>query len=95
MQSGSVRWFNNAKGWGFIATENGQDVFIHYSQIEGEGFRTLKSGDRVSFRAVDGAKGPYATAIRILETELAPIEESSAESLANHLLLDRSAASHR
>ncbi len=58
--TGKVKWFNNAKGFGFIEREGGSDVFVHYSAIQGDGFRTLNEGDRVSFEIGDGPKGPHA-----------------------------------
>jgi CspA family cold shock protein len=58
--SGTVKWFNNAKGWGFIRQDTGPDVFVHYSQIAGDGFRTLREGDVVRFELRDGPKGPLA-----------------------------------
>ncbi|MEZ5332368.1 MAG: cold-shock protein [Thermoanaerobaculia bacterium] len=58
---GTVKWFNDAKGYGFIARENGSDVFVHYSAVVAEGFRTLTEGDRVSFEIGEGPKGPHAT----------------------------------
>ncbi|HET7207041.1 MAG TPA: cold shock domain-containing protein [Terriglobales bacterium] len=57
---GRIKWFNNSKGYGFIEAEKGPDVFIHYSGIVGNGHRTLKEGDRVSFETVHGSKGPQA-----------------------------------
>lgn len=58
---GTVKWFNNAKGFGFIVPDvGGSDVFVHYSCIEGEGFKTLKEGDAVQFELTDGPKGPSA-----------------------------------
>ena len=60
MAEGSVKWFNDAKGYGFIEQESGPDVFVHFSAIQGEGFRTLQEGDRVVFEVVDGQKGPQA-----------------------------------
>lgn len=57
---GTVKWFNESKGYGFISQENGSDVFVHYSAIQGDGFRTLNEGDRVSFEIGDGPKGPHA-----------------------------------
>ena len=63
--AGTVRWFNNSKGYGFITPETSEeDVFVHYSSIEGEGFRALDAGDRVQFRVVDAAKGPEAREVR-------------------------------
>ncbi len=60
MASGTVKWFNESKGFGFISQDSGPDVFAHYSEIAGEGFRTLHEGDRVSFEIVQGEKGPKA-----------------------------------
>ena len=57
---GTVKWFNNAKGFGFISREDGTDVFVHFSSIRGEGFRSLEDGQRVEFEVVDGEKGPQA-----------------------------------
>jgi len=60
MASGTVKWFNESKGFGFISQDSGPDVFAHYSEIAGDGFRTLHEGDRVSFEIVQGEKGPKA-----------------------------------
>jgi CspA family cold shock protein len=57
---GTVKWFNETKGYGFIARDNGSDVFVHYSSIRGNGFRTLKEGQRVEFELGQGPKGPQA-----------------------------------
>ena len=57
---GKVKWFNNAKGYGFIEREGGSDVFVHYSAIQGAGFRSLEEGQAVEFEIVDGPKGPQA-----------------------------------
>ena len=62
MPEGKVKWFNESKGFGFIQPEgSGQDVFVHYSSISDNGFKTLKEGDRVSFEVSQGAKGPQAS----------------------------------
>ncbi len=60
MAEGTVKWFNDAKGFGFIAQDNGPDVFVHYSVIQGEGFKSLAEGDRVRFEVVQGQKGPQS-----------------------------------
>ena len=60
MATGIVKWFNDAKGFGFIARENGPDVFVHFRAITGSGFRTLQEGQRVSFNLTQGQKGPQA-----------------------------------
>lgn len=57
---GTVKWFNSEKGFGFITTEEGTDVFAHYSQIQKDGFKTLNEGESVEFDVVEGAKGPQA-----------------------------------
>ena len=57
MSEGKVKWFNPRKGYGFIATEDGQDIFVHYASISGQGYRTLTEGDLVSFDIVEGEKG--------------------------------------
>jgi CspA family cold shock protein len=60
-ETGTVKWFNRSKGFGFIERENGPDVFVHYTSIRGEGFRNLNEGDKVEFNVEAGAKGPQAT----------------------------------
>ena len=60
MEKGTVKWFNATKGFGFISTENGDDVFVHYSAIETDGFKTLDEVDAVEFQIVEGDKGPQA-----------------------------------
>lgn len=60
MLEGTVKWFNPRKGYGFIATEDGRDIFVHYASIAGEGYKTLNEGDVVNFDIVDGEKGPRA-----------------------------------
>ena len=60
MKQGTVKWFNAEKGFGFISTEEGNDVFVHFSAIQSEGYKTLDEGQKVEFDIVDGAKGPQA-----------------------------------
>ena len=60
MVEGTVKWFNESKGFGFLSREGGPDVFVHHSEIKAEGFRTLNEGDRVRFEVVDSPKGPRA-----------------------------------
>ncbi len=61
--TGKVKWFNSEKGYGFITTDEGQDIFAHYSQIQKDGFKSLDENERVSFEVVDGDKGPQASNI--------------------------------
>ena len=66
--TGTVKWFNDQKGFGFISrADNGKDCFVHFSAIQGEGFRTLTEGEQVEFEVVDGAKGPAAENVVRLE----------------------------
>ncbi|MDK2919404.1 MAG: cold shock protein [Candidatus Petromonas sp.] len=60
MKLGTVKWFNSEKGFGFISVEGEEDVFVHYSAIQGDGFKTLEEGQKVEFEVVDGTKGPQA-----------------------------------
>ncbi len=66
MSEGSVKWFNEKKGYGFIQQENGQDLFVHYTAIQSEGFKTLTEGQRVSFEVEDTPKGPKAKNVQVL-----------------------------
>jgi len=64
MATGTVKWFNDAKGYGFISKEGGEDVFVHHSAIQMDGFRTLKEGERVEFDVAQGPKGLQAANVR-------------------------------
>ncbi|MGC9194322.1 MAG: cold-shock protein [Syntrophobacteraceae bacterium] len=66
MAQGTVKWFNDQKGYGFISIEGGKDVFVHHSGIEGQGFKSLAEGDVVSFEIEQGAKGPSAVRVNKL-----------------------------
>lgn len=63
MATGTVKWFSNQKGYGFITTDDGKDVFVHYSAIEGDGFKTLQEGMKVQFEITQGPKGEQATKV--------------------------------
>lgn len=66
MPKGVVKWFNDKKGFGFIKKEDGNDVFVHYSGVAGDGFKTLAEGDKVEFEIENGEKGPRAVSVRII-----------------------------
>jgi len=66
MAEGTVKWFNEKKGYGFIEQENGEDVFVHHSGISGSGFKSLQEGDRVTFDIEKGQKGPAATNVTVI-----------------------------
>ncbi|HEQ0034688.1 cold-shock protein [Pseudomonas aeruginosa] len=65
-QNGTVKWFNETKGYGFIAPESGPDVFVHFRAIEGNGFKTLAEGQKVSFEVVQGQKGMQAERVQVI-----------------------------
>jgi CspA family cold shock protein len=66
--TGQVKWFNNAKGFGFLGRDNGPDVFVHYSSIQLEGYKSLKEGDEVEFDIIQGSKGPQADKVNRLKS---------------------------
>ncbi len=66
MFTGTVKWFNASKGFGFIAQDDGNDVFVHYSAIKGQGYKSLDEGARVQFEIVEGPKGPAADNVELL-----------------------------
>lgn len=67
MSKGTVKWFNNRKGYGFITAEDGKDVFVHFSGLNMEGFKTLEEGAAVEFDITDGAKGPQAVNVEVVK----------------------------
>ena len=64
---GTVKWFNSSKGYGFISRENGEDVFVHFKSIIGEGYKTLKENDKVEFVVTNGEKGPQAADVQVVK----------------------------
>ena len=67
MEKGTVKWFSTSKGYGFITRESGEDIFVHYSGIAGDGFRSLREGDAVEFEVETTEKGPQATNVSAIE----------------------------
>ena len=67
MPQGTVKWFNDTKGYGFIQADDGQDVFVHQTEIQSEGFRSLKEGQKVEFELTQGDKGSKAVNVKIIE----------------------------
>lgn len=67
MNKGTVKWFNNQKGYGFISDENGNDVFVHFSGLNMEGYKSLEEGAAVEFEVTEGAKGPQATNVTVVK----------------------------
>ena len=72
MSRGKVKWFNDAKGFGFITEDNGQDVFVHHSEIKSDGYRTLEEGEPVEFEVIAGEKGPRAKNVHRLTGQQQP-----------------------
>ena len=66
MATGTVKWFNNEKGYGFISREGGSDLFVHYTAIQGSGYRSLEEGQNVEFEVTQGPKGDQATDVRVI-----------------------------
>lgn len=66
MKTGTVKWFDSAKGFGFITSDDGSDVFVHFSAILSEGFKSLEEGQNVSFEVVEGARGPQAANVSVI-----------------------------
>ncbi|ABS59900.1 MULTISPECIES: cold shock domain-containing protein [Fervidobacterium] len=64
---GTVKWFDAKKGYGFITKEDGEDIFVHYSAIQAEGYKTLKEGDKVEFEVQNGQKGPQAANVKVIK----------------------------
>jgi len=82
MTTGKVKWFNNAKGFGFILSDDAnEDLFAHYSSIKMDGYKTLKAGQMVSFDIVRGDKGLHATNIQLVEAEAEPSTEAPKETI--------------
>ena len=67
MEEGTVKWFSTSKGYGFVTRESGEDIFIHYSGIEGDGFRSLREGDKVEFEVEETDKGPQAGKVKSIQ----------------------------
>ncbi|NLK65472.1 MAG: cold-shock protein [Tissierellia bacterium] len=66
MKTGTVKWFDSAKGFGFITSDEGNDVFVHFSAILADGFKTLEEGQKVNFEVVEGARGPQAANVEVI-----------------------------
>ncbi|MHC4553176.1 MAG: cold-shock protein [Planctomycetota bacterium] len=83
MATGVVKWFDPKKGFGFVLNDKGEDVFVHYSCIEGDGFRCLRTGQKVSFDETSSGKGLQATSIQFLDDEsVTPEDEQEAEAVS-------------
>lgn len=67
LTQGTVKWFNASKGYGFISRDNGEDVFVHYQSIVGDGYKSLEEGQKVEFMIGEGQKGPQANEVRVVE----------------------------
>ena len=88
---GTVKWFNNQKGYGFISDESGKDVFVHYSVIEWEGFKTLKDGEQVNYELKEGEKGLHAARVLRPNAKLTDAEKAAhAASLSSQIEVENS-----
>ena len=81
MPRGKVKWFNDAKGYGFIEQESGSDIFVHYTAISMEGFKTLAENQTVDYEVVEGSRGPQAANVMVVQVD-APADEEVAEEVA-------------
>ena len=89
MPTGTVKWFNNAKGFGFILPENGtEDLFAHYSAIDMDGYRTLKAGQTVTFDVIKGDKGLHATSIKVLDAVQETTDTGARPQKQEHRILE-------
>jgi CspA family cold shock protein len=79
---GTVKWFNNAKGYGFLGRDGGADVFVHYSSIQGDGYKSLKEGDEVEFDIIQGSKGPQADQVVRLKDAAPGVTSADDQQLA-------------
>jgi CspA family cold shock protein len=85
MPNGTVKWFDSKKGFGFILNAEGKDVFVHFSSIEGDGFRSLKDGEQVEYEQISGDKGLLAKAVkRLTPTDRAPVRGENVSAQAPH-----------
>jgi CspA family cold shock protein len=89
---GTVKWFNNAKGFGFLGREGGADVFVHYSSIQSDGYKSLKEGDEVEFDIIQGTKGPQADRVvrvnDIIQSSPSPSPSAAAQQAAPPLMAE-------
>jgi CspA family cold shock protein len=87
MPTGKVKWFNDAKGYGFIQREDGEDVFVHFTAIQSDGFKTLAEGQEVEFEVLNGQKGPQASNVLKLEDPVPQRRPSASSAAAGGALL--------
>ena len=91
--AGTVKWFNNAKGYGFLGHDGGPDVFFHYSSIQIDGYKTLKEGEQVEFDVIQGEKGPQADQVRRLAAAAAQAHNQTHAQAQTHASTDAPAQS--